>query len=219
MKIKLSRRIKQLGSALLVVMVLGGILCMSVMYYLALVQQQNTLSVRSQAWNIAIAVTEAGVEEGLQALNSTGTPSASDGWIWNGTVYVRTNGHSALGGNAYTVSINTGTREIVSRAYVALPALAANSSPWFLAAAGETVTAKSGLISRAVRVRYAQGGLFLAAMVAKHKIDLKGNGVLADSFDSGDLWKSNFGQYDAAVFAGDNGDVASNDGVVSTISV
>ena len=70
MKIRLSRKLKQMASALLVVMVLGGILCLFVMYYLSLIQQQNTLSVRSQAWNIAIAVSEAGVEEGLQALNS-----------------------------------------------------------------------------------------------------------------------------------------------------
>ena len=34
-------------------------------------------------------------------------------------------------------------------------------------------------------------------MVAKHKIDLKGNGILTDSFDSESLWKSYFGQYDA----------------------
>ena len=80
MKIRLSRKLKQMASALLVVMVLGGILCLFVMYYLSLIQQQNTLSVRSQAWNIAIAVTEAGIEEGLQALNSTGTPRSADGW-------------------------------------------------------------------------------------------------------------------------------------------
>ena len=65
-----------MASALLVVMVLGGILCLFVMYYLSLVQQQNTLSVRSQAWNLAIAVTEAGIEDGLQALNSNAFSTA-----------------------------------------------------------------------------------------------------------------------------------------------
>ena len=77
MKIRLSRKLKQMASALLVVMVLGGILCLFVMYYLSLVQQQNTLSVRSQAWNIAIAVTEAGIEEGLQAPQQQSEPQSA----------------------------------------------------------------------------------------------------------------------------------------------
>lgn len=86
MKIRLSLKFKQMASALLVVMVLGGILCLSVVYYLSLIQQQNTLSVRSQAWNIAIAVTEAGIEEGLQALNSNLTIlSTADGWHLDAT--------------------------------------------------------------------------------------------------------------------------------------
>ena len=58
------------------------------------------------------------------------------------------------------------------------------------------------------------------ALTAKHQIDLKGNGMLSDSFDSGSLWMSYFGQYDETRFTpGDKGDVVSNDGVVSTISV
>ena len=61
MKIRLSRKLRQMASALLIVMVLGGILCLCVMYYLSLIDQQNRLSVRSQAWNIAVAVSEAGI--------------------------------------------------------------------------------------------------------------------------------------------------------------
>ncbi len=57
----------------------------------------------------------------------------------------------------------------------------------------------------------------LCALAAKQTIDLRGNGILTDSFDSRSLWMSNFGQYDATVYAGDNGDVVSNDGI-STIA-
>lgn len=62
----------------------------------------------------------------------------------------------------------------------------------------------------------------LCALAAKHKIDLKGNNFLTDSFDSRSLWKSFFGQYDPDPYRcphGDKGDVASNDGVVNTIGV
>jgi len=226
MKIKLSRKLKQMASALLVTMVLGGLLCMLVMYYLALIEQQNTLSVRSQAWNIAIAVSEAGIEEGLQALNQNRTPGVPvslygvDGWHYDGAYYWRTNTDSALGGNWYIIRVNLTDPlepQLICRSYVTLPALAANEPNVFFAAVG--VTTGPGVISRAIRVHCWDRGMFLAAMVAKHKIDLKGNGILTDSFHSKDLWKSDFGQYDPSVYAGDRGDIASNDGVVSTISV
>jgi hypothetical protein len=234
MKIRLSRKLKQMASALLVTMVLGGILCLFVMYYLSLIGQQNTLSIRSQAWNIAIAVCEAGIEEGLQALNSARNPpnaitlSFADGWNYlGGSAYYRSN--SMPDGNNYTIRINLSDPnepQIICRAYVTLPALAANMPSAVFAVAGvpipTVITRDPRVITRAVKVHCWDSGFLLGALVAKHKIDLKGNGVLTDSFDSGSLWKSYFGQYDSDPTLcphGDRGDVASNDGVVSTISV
>ena len=222
MKIRLSRKIKQLASALLVVMVLGGILCLLVMYYLSLVEQQNTLSVRSQAWNIAIAVTEAGVEDGLQTLNASralgadGTPSDL-GWYFDGTYYWTTNTDAELGGNSYVVSIRNPRSiipEINSRAFVAMPLLAQTESAVFFAAVGVSPAVKA--VSRAVRVTCSQNPttLFTASMVSKHTIDLNGNGVSADSYDSSDLSKSTNGRYDASKYTGDRGDVATIDSLV-----
>ena len=51
-------------------------------------------------------------------------------------------------------------------------------------------------------------------MVSKHAIDLKGNGVLSDSFDSSNPAKSTNGKYDANKYQGDFGDVATNDGII-----
>ena len=62
--------------------------------------------------------------------------------------------------------------------------------------------------------------MFLAAMVAKHQIDLKGNGILTDSFDSGEsLEELLSASTTPTMYAGRQGDVASNDGVVGTIGV
>ena len=223
MKIRLSPAFKQMASALLIVMVLGGILCLSVMYYLALINQQNRLSARSQAWNIAIAISEAGIEEGLEVLNTINysniTP-ATLGWAYDGAVYWRTNQSSSLGDNWYTVGLNIdnlATPQITSRAYVGISSLARNEPSEFFAGVG--LTAGPDTLTRAIRVSCSRGNLFLASMVAKHQIDLKGNGIVSDSFDSGDIRKSNFGRYDGTVYAGDKGDVASNDGVVSSVSV
>ena len=216
MKLKLSQKVKQKASALLVTMVLGGILCMFVVYYLSLIQQQNTLSVRSQGWNLAIAVTESGIEEGLQVLNSGPTPLASDGWVANGTVYRRTN-YSLPGGNSYTVAIDLTTSNapvVTARSYINPSALAAARSLTMFAAVGLDGTG-STIVSRAVRVTCAKNPktLFAAAMVSKHAIDLKGN-VLIDSFDSSNPAKSTNGKYDRNKYTGDLGEVASNGGIV-----
>jgi len=61
MKISLTRKAKQLASSLLTALVICSILSLFVMYYLSLIEQQNFLSARSQSWNIAIAVSEAGI--------------------------------------------------------------------------------------------------------------------------------------------------------------
>jgi hypothetical protein len=216
MRIKLSNKVKRMASALLIVLILGGILCLFVIYYLALIEQQNKLSVRSQAWNIAIAISEAGIEDGLQAVNSGATPSTADNWqlLADGR-YWRTN--TLADGNRYEVGVHLGHREIVSRGYVVLPAMAANTPSAFFAAAG--VNVNDSLVSRAVRVRYLRGGFYLGALIARHKINLKGNGALTDSFDSESLWESDFGHYNPAVYVGDKGDIASNEGVVATIGV
>jgi hypothetical protein len=216
MNIKLSQKVKQLASALLATMVLGGILCLFVVYYLSLVQQQNTLSVRSQAWNLAIAVTEAGIEEGLQAINSSGGNLQSAEWTFDGTYYCRSN--NMLDGNSYVIWIKGPTDlfpEITSRSYINLPTLAAAPSLTMFAAVGLD-SSGSKTVTRAVRVTCSKNPttLFTAAMVSKHTVNLNGNGVAADSYDSSNPAKSTNGQYDPTKYTGDFGDVATVDSLI-----
>jgi hypothetical protein len=55
-------------------------------------------------------------------------------------------------------------------------------------------------------------------MAAKHTIDLKGNNVKTDSFDSENPMLSNNGLYDPSR-VGDNGDVASNETIINSVNV
>src|ERR1035437_6763524 len=216
MKIRFTLKLKQMASALLAVMVLGGILCLFIMYYLSLIGQQNTLSVRSQSWNLAIAVTEAGVEEGLQAINSSSGNLTWTEWTYDGAYYYRSN--SIPDGNSYELWIKGPAAqypEIPSRSHIYLPALAEASSLTMFAAVG-LGSSGSTTVSRAVRVTCSKNPvtLFTAAMVSKHAIDLKGNGVAADSFDSSNPAKSTNGKYDASKYTGDFGDVATVDSLI-----
>jgi hypothetical protein len=65
-----------------------------------------------------------------------------------------------------------------------------------------------------VKVTTTTGTIYRGAMAARFNIDLKGNYITTDSFDSLDPDHSNNGLYDAAKRK-DNGDVASTDGFVN----
>src|SRR5262249_38834326 len=55
-------------------------------------------------------------------------------------------------------------------------------------------------------------------LVAKKGINLNGNNIATDSFNSCDPTKSLNGQYAPGIYSGDNGDIASNQGLIDTIS-
>lgn len=224
MKINNSIR-KAAGSAMVVTMFMITLLAVSVAGYLTYVEHQSLLGARSQTWNLALGLSEAGVEEGLQHLNVNYASLTADNWSADGTTYSISR---TLANGSYTVAIdnsNPNAPTITSRAFVTPPSFFAGIAPAAMfAAAGvtqptsTTTTEKTSTINRAVRVTTSKGSLFLASMVAKKGIDLKGNGVTSDSFDSQDPNKSTNGRWDSAK-AQDNGDIASNDGIVSTVSV
>jgi len=209
------------ASALLVTLFMITLLTLSVAGYLTYVDQQSLLGARSQGWNLALGLSEAGIEEALAHLNVNWANLNSDTWEPNGTTYSKTR---TLTNGTYTVAIdnsNPNAPVILSRASVTLPTfIAQNAPPAMFATAGVTQpgTTVNTAANRAVRVTTSRGSLFLASMVAKHGIDLKGNGITSDSFDSADPNKSTNGRWDAAK-AQDNGDIASDDGIVSTVSV
>src|SRR5438270_133693 len=107
MTIPLTRKTWQAASALITTLFICSILSIFVMYYLSLVDQQSYLSSRSQVWNMAIAISEAGIEDGLEQLNSNNNyPNlAGDGWSYDGSSYSRSN--SLPDGNSYVVYIYT----------------------------------------------------------------------------------------------------------------
>jgi len=202
---------------MLVALFLITILAVSIGGYLTYTEQQTFLGMRAQAWNMAMATSEAGVEEGLQQLNNNWTDLTTDGWSANGSIFSITRTFNS--GNSYTVSIDYGdplSPTIVSRSTINTYNYAQSSPSYMFAAGGVNITSSNNL-SRAVRVRTSKSSLFKGAMVARHQIDMNGNPILTDSFDSADPGKSTNGRYDTTK-AGDKGDVASNDGVVNTVS-
>src|SRR5437867_13107633 len=75
------------GAVLFVTMLIIGIVGFLLLSYLSMVQTQNFSVDRAQAWNKTIVVAEAGVEEAMAHLNSSGVSIANlavNSWTTNG---------------------------------------------------------------------------------------------------------------------------------------
>ena len=216
MKINLNFLRARLGMALLVTLILIGILTLSIAGYLSFLQQQSVFGARGQNWNLALAISEAGIEEALQHLNSCdGVGLSKDSWQQNGMLYTMT--RTLSDGSTYEVTIDdTDARHpvITSHGYVSPPLAQVTSPGPFFAAVG--VNAPKA-ISRTVEVVAFKNNFFdpnAPPNPVKDGIDGKGNNVVFDSYDSTDPAKSTNGAYDPAK-AGDHGDISSNVGLVN----
>ncbi|MBM3847045.1 MAG: hypothetical protein FJ405_12265 [Verrucomicrobia bacterium] len=194
----LSRQ-RNAGGTLVPTLLITSTLGFTLASYMSLVQQGTTATGRSQAWNLTIPVLEGGIEEALTHLNSN-TSMATDGWTSSGSVYTK---QIQLGSSeAYCVtSITPGNpATIESQGFVRIP------------------LSTSNYVSRRVRVTASREGLFVKGLVAKGQIDLKGNNIMVDSFDSASPSHSTGGVYDPAKKK-QNGDVATNSQLINSLSV
>jgi hypothetical protein len=211
------------GNVLLLTIVVTGLIGFLLATYLTLVTNQNQATVRSQCWNSAMPVVEAGIEEALQHLNKNGATNgslATDGWSGGGTTYTV---NRALANAYYSVTIReyhpgtTTNRPIVeSKGYVVMPLVLASAQGALVATAGGGQSTLSYL-GRGVRVATSQDFIFSKGMVAKDSIDMNGNNIRTDSFDSTDPLASSNGMYYAA-WARDNGDVAVNSSLTNSLT-
>jgi hypothetical protein len=209
------------GNALLLTIVVTGLIGFVLAVYLTMVQNQNSANTRSQVWNSAMPVVEAGIEDALAHLNRHGaTNLACDGWNLSGGVYSVTR---TVGDGTYSAQISNfaaGTNSapiVVSYGYVVAPTLMASASHDALLAAGGGATPSTFYIGRGVRVQTRQDMIFTKGMVAKDSIDLNGNNITADSFDSLDPLYSTNGMYTPGKFK-DNGDIAVNSSLTNSMN-
>lgn len=190
---------RQHGNALLVLLVTVGIIGVAMASYLGLVSNQNLSTMRSAQWNHGIAVAEAGIEEALTHLYHSPVDRATNGWTLIDGSYVK---ERTLGVAKYVTSISSASSpEIISKAYVTVPFGTNFIDP-----------------PRTVRVTTTNDALFARGMVARGQIDLSGNNVKTDSFDSTDPNFSTGGRYDPAKTR-DNGDVATNSTLIDSLDV
>ena len=205
------------GHALLTTVVITAVIGLALASYLTLVKNQNHMVFRSQVWNNAFAVAEAGVEEALThcSLNFP-TNMVTEGWSTSGKNYAKENviGDGGLGGpgkrwgqlrhdNGYFQAV------IVSNSPISITVTSAGYFP---------MPGTDKFVSRTVQITATNIGVFSAPLVLRDKVDLNGNNILTDSYDSTDPAKSTLGKYDP-LKVGDHGDVVCLSGVKNAYSV
>ena len=201
MKLNHSKGAGERGNTLIIVIILGCCMLIGLVSYIQLLSNHKKLVNRSQDWNAAITMAEAGIEEGLAQANSitniffqTNTTDFSvNGWgVANGIYGPVT--RNLAGGN-YSVAIIGGT------------------SPTILSTGYVTVPISGSAISRKIRVTTQQLGLINVPVGAVSNILFNGNGVATDSYNSHSTNLSTGGLYDSTKTS-TNGSVASQAGLV-----
>ena len=142
---------------------------------------------------------EAGIEEALTHLFHNASNRATEGWtLVDGNVVKE----RWLGSNkVVTIITAANPPEIIAKAYVQVPLRTNFIEP-----------------PRTIRATTTNDALFAKGMVAKGQIDLSGNRIMTDSFDSTDPAYSTNGRYDPAKNK-DGGDVATNAAVIDSLNV
>lgn len=185
MKIILNPTRNICGSTLLVTALLAVIAGSTLGYYLMRTQNECFQVNRSQAWNKALVVAEAGLEEGMALINrNCGNPvtttnwydgAASDGWSVN----------TSSTFPVYSITRSLGTNLGSYTVYVTN----AGSSPIILSvgtAYGRTAGMNVSPVTRRVTVDAFSSSGFPGAITVKGSVDMAGNNVTVDSYDSGD---------------------------------
>jgi hypothetical protein len=212
MKLIRSARAAHRGSAIIIALTVVTITAIMLGSYLTLVQFQTSSVARSQAWNASIAMSEAGVEEGMALLNKFYPSSDTNKWNWTAGLaadgwsdIVAGGGITSIHRDIYSDAAGTYSYDVTINTNTGIPQITAighvpyTSVPWvfgsnqfvelslplrpFVAVAGSSASA-GGSITRAILVEAKLDLVFSLGLVGRNKIDLNGNNVTVDSFNS-----------------------------------
>ena len=194
MRLKLQKQKREQGSVLVVTLIVGVVLLIGMASYLQLVSVQTVSVARSQLWNDALTVAEAGIEEGLAQMNNSPNKLFKNQWGKSGNDFGPVTRDLAIG--SFGVMIVT------------------NPSPTVYSTGYVTVPVSGAVVARRVKVTVAPQALINLSLGTVYNIDFNGNGIAADSWDSTDPTLSTNGRFDPSKTS-TNGSVGSQQGLVN----
>lgn len=238
MKTQFFSKPRQRGNVLLASLIISAIMGVTLASYLIMTQTQYRSVMRSQVWNASMALTEAGVEDGLAMINKYNgdfgrlhlwtNSVSSENWTALGNNVYHTRRYVSTdnwGTNYYDVYItNFNNRPVVTAVGVATwkNSYSSASPQAYFATAGANIPSPSGRVAkRTVSVQTTSDPLFAVAMAAVSTIDMNGNNVSTDSFDSGDPNHNIKGLYPSGQISmvKSNGDVCTTATIINSVNV
>ena len=169
------------GHVFLLTMIVTSIFCLvSLGSYLSLASSENNSVMRSVAWNAALPLAEAGVEEALSHIHRNQANFAADNWSVNGTNYTRP--MRSMGNGRYSVNIAGSPGSLLT-----------------ITSTGSELLKANQYVSRTVQVTVQSGSSLPRAigLVAKNGISFKGD-LGVDSYNSTNSAFNSNGAYSAA---------------------
>lgn len=192
---RLAARHSTRGSALILTLFITAAILIGIASYLLLVRVQYTSVVRSQAWNLSMTMAESGVEEALAQLNPGAVENTimvdrtANGWGLPSAGFYGPVSRTVTNNGSYSVVFSDANwPTIYATGYVTIPDLSVR-------------------LARTISVATTNVPLFNVSLAARTNINMNGNGLSADSFDSSSTNFSNNGLYTSSK-ATTNGDVA-----------
>jgi hypothetical protein len=202
------------GQILVTTMVLSMVLGIALAASLNLVTSNNSYTARSQVWNNALHVAEAGVEEAFAYLNDVTVTNiaARNGFTWNSSSNAFYKSRILDNYSYYNVYVktNSGTNSptITATGYVQAPVTVGTGRGWL--AAISLPISNATYIARTIQVTTWRQPSMPKGLIIKNSLDCKGNTITVDSYDNdlGEYGLLTFAVTPARLNISDNGDVA-----------
>jgi hypothetical protein len=192
MKVRYQHQQPERGSVLALTLILCAIFSILMASYLYIIQTQRFSVARSQRWNQALVISEAGVEEAMALLNSGVKAPGFGIFPW-----------TSAGGGVFTTPTNRPEKKVADGYYeVSITNGFAGANPVIISKGRVAGPIGSPPLMRSILVTTKPRPTFpvKAPMIVRQGFNSNGNNVTTDSFDS------SLGAYNPNT-AGTNGDV------------
>ena len=201
------------GSVLLSAAMTAGVLAILIAGFLTYMSNEYNLNFRAHRWNQSFHLAEAAVETGIAEYNY---------WYYLGSSgFESSRGWTSLGGNSYSKTVADLT-DNSGNVVGTLSVTASNvntTNPTFRGVGTVTSSNYGGpSIARAVQVTLAPSPKFPLGLMALSTIDMNGNNIYTDSYDSSDTTKSTGGKYDVGKRQ-PNGNIGTDDTIINSVSI
>jgi hypothetical protein len=169
---------KSSGNVLFGTLFITGIICLYLGGYLSLVRNEDKMTKRSQTWNEALPIAEAGIEEAMTHLQTTfPNIKPGNGWSASGTSLVK----KRFFNDDYFITIISNN---------------AVGDPIIISTGSVREPIGTNFISRTVKVTTLTTTYTIPGMVVRETANLTGTKIALDSFDSSNSTNSTNGRYD-----------------------